>query len=78
MEWTPNVCVLERRLNENRLDAPRVGIYERAVTYEGDQNVCAETLLDHDGMLARKYVFQSTYLSIYLSISKLVIDIGTS
>ena len=33
--WTPNLCLMERRLNNNRVTDRKVGMYERAVTYEG-------------------------------------------
>jgi hypothetical protein len=33
--WTPNLCLMERRLNNNRVTDRKIGMYERAVTYEG-------------------------------------------
>eukprot|EP01051_Picozoa_sp_SAG22_P022840 SAG22_NODE_5638_length_979_cov_0.928409_1_plen_203_part_01 len=33
--WTPNLCLMERRLNKNKVTDLRIGMYERAVTYEG-------------------------------------------
>ena len=36
--WSPKVCLLERRVNVNKLqDQRRFGMYERAVTYEGPE-----------------------------------------
>ena len=36
--WSPKVCLLERRVNCNKLqDTRRYGMYERAVTYEGPE-----------------------------------------
>jgi len=34
--WTPNLCLMERRMNLRKLTDPRVLGYERAVTYEGE------------------------------------------
>lgn len=33
--WSPQVCVVEQRVNRNRLDDSRKSIYERAVTFDG-------------------------------------------
>ena len=33
--WTPNLCLMERRVNQNKVTDRRIGMYERAVTYEG-------------------------------------------
>jgi len=34
--WSPKVCMLERRVNRLKISDPRYDIYERAVTFEGD------------------------------------------
>ena len=33
--WTPNLCLMERRVNTNNITDRKIGMYERAVTYEG-------------------------------------------
>jgi hypothetical protein len=33
--WTPNLCLMERRVNTNHITDRKIGMYERAVTYEG-------------------------------------------
>ncbi|CAM9723289.1 unnamed protein product, partial [Chrysoparadoxa australica] len=35
--WSPKVCLLERRVNNNQLHDQRFGLYERAVTYDGPE-----------------------------------------
>lgn len=33
--WSPKVCLMERRANVRHIFDRRFGLYERAVTYEG-------------------------------------------
>lgn len=35
--WSPKVCLLERRLNNRRIDDTRFDVYERMVTFEGNE-----------------------------------------
>lgn len=35
--WSPKVCLLERRVNNRRIDDTRFDVYERMVTFEGNE-----------------------------------------
>ncbi len=35
--WSPKVCLLERRVNVRKLMDERFSMYERAVTFEGEE-----------------------------------------
>lgn len=34
--WSPKLCMIERRTNRRKLHDRRYGLYERAVTFEGE------------------------------------------
>lgn len=36
--WSPKICMIERRVNVNKLRDNRFGLFERAVTYEGPEH----------------------------------------
>ncbi|OMJ65161.1 hypothetical protein SteCoe_38998 [Stentor coeruleus] len=38
MVWTPHICIFEMRENQNDLYDQRLNLYERVITYEGDQH----------------------------------------
>jgi hypothetical protein len=35
--WSPNITVFEKRVNKKNLNEKRLDIFERAVTFDGDQ-----------------------------------------
>ena len=37
--WSPQICLLERRVNQQRLDATRVPLQHRCATYEGGEHL---------------------------------------
>eukprot|EP00750_Incisomonas_marina_P027143 INCI6144.1.p1 GENE.INCI6144.1~~INCI6144.1.p1 ORF type:complete len:687 (+),score=132.26 INCI6144.1:298-2358(+) len=41
--WSPKVCLLERRMNIRKLHDKRFSLYERAVTFEGNEINCETT-----------------------------------
>jgi hypothetical protein len=41
--WSPKVCLLERRTNVRKLHDKRFSLYERAVTFEGNEINCETT-----------------------------------
>lgn len=37
VQWSPQFCLLERRVNKNKLDDNKIEFYDKLVTYEGDE-----------------------------------------
>jgi len=51
--WTPNKCLVEKKVNLKPLFDPRYDIYERAVTYEGEEFHCQTMRIKGSRVISR-------------------------